>query len=319
MEETDDAATSIAFPADRLFNLLIRAPYKPLGALWEKAVERIDVDPSGSLTASKSLIEATCKTILIQTNNSIPRNADLPTLYNLASKALSMAAVQQSKQSYKALFGAVHTIVQSVGELRNLSGDAHGCQCHLYSSSAAEAELAVNLTGTVCLYLISTLESFLMLSQRTGSRGELYLRFNITGVWRLVDHARNSPNFLPFYGTDTGPALWLVGDAGIYLMSNGSPRMAHDGMHIPKGRECEHRSFTVHAAGCDPSVDGFEHWRKLHNAVEEGSDFCFTIDANSLPTILNQSKNEIAIVLNQDKISIHSDSEFQKVFGPALS
>jgi hypothetical protein len=42
-------------------------------------------------------------------------------------------------------------------------------------------------------------------------------------VWRLIDHATNSPKSVAYYDEDVGRCLMLVGDAGIYLMSNSEP------------------------------------------------------------------------------------------------
>ena len=320
MQKDSDPDKSSSFPADRLFNMLARAPYMSLGVLWEEAVDRVDADPNGALIAARRLLEATCRQVLDRTSHEISPSADLATLYNHASQALSVASSQQTQQTYKALFGAIYTIVQSVGELDNASGDAQGKPSHAYVSSISEAELAVNLTGTVCIFLLSALESYLTLNERIGSDGHVFLRFDKTGVWRIFDHSRNSPKSLPFYEIDTGPALWLVGDKGIYLMSNGNPRLGFDGLNIPQGREREIRSLTVHANGCDPDIVDFELWWKVHCAINDGSDFCYPLECGLFEDVLEHSDTEIVIVVGEDDIAIHSDREFRATFGdPALS
>ena len=175
-----------SYPADRLFNILAREPYQSLSVVWEKAVDRVDLDPSGAITAVKSLLEATCKMVLDRTGNQVPNNADLPSLYSLASRSLEVAPSQQSEQSYRSIFGAVHTIIQSVGELRNQRGDAHGSHRAKFVTSISEAELALNLAGSIVLFLLPTLESYLVLTRRIGSDGRIVLVFEKSMVSKHI-------------------------------------------------------------------------------------------------------------------------------------
>lgn len=304
-----------SYPADRLFNILAREPYQSLSVVWEKAVDRVDLDPSGAITAVKSLLEATCKMVLERTGNQVPNNADLPGLYSLASRSLEVAPSQQSEQSYRSILGAVHTIIQSVGELRNQRGDAHGSHKAKFSTSISEAELAVNLAGSIVLFLLLTLESYLVFTRRIGSDGRIVLVFEKSAVWRLIDHSRNSSDHLEFYGQDTGPAIWLVGDSGIYLMSNGQPRLGEDGLLIEPGKELEVYSLRVHADGCDPRMDDFERWWIVHGAIDEGSDFCIPIPAENMLSALQEATTKIVIVVGEEDYSVYPDNEFERVFG----
>lgn len=316
MSADDPEETELrSYPADRLFNILSRDPYTALGALWEKAVGRVDEDPAGAVTLAKSLLEAACKVVLEKTLGSFDNDADLPKLYSEASKALDIAPKQQTDQTYRSIFGAVHTIVQSVGEIRNKVGDAHGNHKELYHSSISEAELAVNLTGSIVLFLLSTLESYLTLKKRIGSDGRIILRFETTMIWRLVDHARNAPVSMPYYDQETGPALWLVGDTGIYLMSNGSPRIGRDGLLVEPGTELKNPSLIVHAEGCDPTLDEFERWWKIHGGIDEGSDFCIPIDVQTFIEVLPESDRGIFIIVGNEEYVVYPDSEFKRVFG----
>jgi hypothetical protein len=46
------------------------------------------------------------------------------------------------------------------------------------------------------------------------------------------------------YGAETGPGLWVVGDHGVYLMSNAAAKA----------------SAIVYANGCDPTKLPFDTW-----------------------------------------------------------
>lgn len=57
------------------------------------------------------------------------------------------------------------------------------------------------------------------------------LTFNRAEVVRLMAHAKEAETHAPAY-SQTGeivPSLWLVGDQGVYLMSNGRPGLKEDG------------------------------------------------------------------------------------------
>lgn len=94
----------------------------------------------------------------------------------------------------------------------------------------------------------------------------IQLRFPLPDVLALADHAISAPGHKPtFADTADGklpvPALWLVGDDGIYLMSNGLPEQPH-----PGGGD---RLLVVHA-------DGYSTATSKHDARDEigGDDFC---------------------------------------------
>src|SRR5690242_16565015 len=70
------------------------------------------------------------------------------------------------------------------------------------------------------------------------------LHFPRATVDRLLAHTKAAPSHEASLGDPETqrPALWLVGDEGIYLMSNGSPRLLIAG----------DRSLAAYARECDP-------------------------------------------------------------------
>ena len=59
------------------------------------------------------------------------------------------------------------------------------------------------------------------------------IEFPATEVKALINHALAADNYRSMNTTKqaAGPRLWLVGDHGVYLMSNGSPvlkKQVHD-------------------------------------------------------------------------------------------
>jgi hypothetical protein len=145
-------------------------------------------------------------------------------------------------------------------------------------------------------------------NERITLEGEAILRFDKAFVARLVDHARSSPESRANYGEhDATPALWLVGDAGVYLMSNGSPPTSHSGQIL-----------TAPADGCDPQFDPVESWRPIHNLFAEGSDFALTIALADIDAALSEARDQIILVGSEDHYTIYSDIEYERISGRSV-
>lgn len=126
---------------------------------WTKALERKAKDPEGAITLARTLLESCCKHILdkkgVEYN---PAKLEISDLYKMAAKELNMAPEQHSEQIFKQILGGCSAIVNGLGSLRNKHGDAHGKSNTSVKPSLRHAELAVNLSGSMALFLIETLE-----------------------------------------------------------------------------------------------------------------------------------------------------------------
>jgi len=149
-------------------------------------------------------------------------------------------------------------------------------------------------------------------TSKLNSDGEAILRFEKAVVRRLVEHARNAPKSRSAYGEqDAGPALWLVGDAGIYLMSNGLPPISHTGEILKGNGGAKTPYLTAPAVGCDPA----EKWRPLHEVFSEGSDFVLAIPVAEIEAALSGARNQIVLVGNEDDYTLYSDVEYELIAG----
>ena len=126
-------------------------------AAWTKAMSRRTSDPDGAITAARSLLESVCKTILedrgIAYND---RKDDLPKLYSRVSKALKLAPSDHTEEQFKAILGGCTTVVNGLGAIRNRASDAHGQGRKSYRPAERHAALAVNLAGSMALFLMET-------------------------------------------------------------------------------------------------------------------------------------------------------------------
>jgi hypothetical protein len=292
---------------------LAHSRYDAIYADWEKANSRLDDDRDAAVTAARSMLEAMCKTALAELDISQDDTWDLPKLYYAAAFNLGIAPTQHTDALFKSVFGASQTIVTRVGEMRNKLGDAHGKANLSRPVPRHHAELAINLAGSICCFLISCLESSVAAKKLRTPDGYVVLKFDISTVWRLVDHARNAPTSLPWYGKSRPKrALWLVGDSGIYLMSNGSPAMDDKGNLIKKKKSVGTQRLVAPAFGCNPAYNSFEDWWPIHNAVDNGSDFSIAIAIKAFEQILPQCNSQIVILLSPADYSIVSDVDFLK-------
>jgi hypothetical protein len=158
--------------------------------------------------------------------------------------------------------------------MRNKFGDAHGKGNLSVTVSRHHAELSINLAGSICCFLISSLESTIAAKKLVTSDGAVTLKFDVAMVWRLVDHARTAKRQMTYYGTRLRKrCLCLVGDSGIYLMSNGLPAMDHKGNLVTKKKSVGIGRLVAMAAGCNPAYNAFEDWWFVHNAIDGGNDF----------------------------------------------
>lgn len=123
-------------------------------AEWEKAIQRKHVDPEGAITISRTLIETTCKYILDQKDISYEDTLELPKLYKLVANNINLSPDTHTEQVFKQILGGCQTVVEGLGSLRNKLSDAHGRKKSQLKPHSRHAELAINLAGAMCIFLI---------------------------------------------------------------------------------------------------------------------------------------------------------------------
>lgn len=153
--------TKQTLPAEKSINeVLSRFDAEDINYTWQKALERKTHDPEGAITISRSILESVCKHILLEQSIEFnENNIELSELYKLTAKELNLSPDRHSEQIFKQILGGCSGIVNGLGALRNKHGDAHGSSPSKVKPKPRHAELAVNLAGTMALFLISTYEA----------------------------------------------------------------------------------------------------------------------------------------------------------------
>lgn len=147
-----------SFPAERsISEVLKNFDEAGINHAWQKALERKVIDPEGAITISRTILESVCKHILdeerVEYNSN---NIDLPELYKKMAKVLNLSPSQHTEDVFKQILGGCASIINGLGSLRNRLGDAHGKGKAQVKPAPRHAELAVNLAGTMALYLLET-------------------------------------------------------------------------------------------------------------------------------------------------------------------
>lgn len=147
-------------PADDLVTLATtRLNAASVSEAWTRALDRRDSHPDGAITMARTLLESTLKTILDDRHVTYKADADLPALYKAVSKELNLSAGAHTEQAFKQILGGCHSVIVGLGSLRNKAGDAHGSGRTSYRPAPRHATLAVNLAGSMALFLIETHEA----------------------------------------------------------------------------------------------------------------------------------------------------------------
>ena len=144
-------------PSDRSISQTLKE-FDPdhISARWENALNRRTDNPEGAITLSRTLLEDVCKWIIVEADGNFKEKDDLTALYKNLAKILNLAPDNHTEQLFKQILGNCQSIVISLGSIRNKLGDAHSIGPKRVKASARHAELAVNLSGTMSTFLIST-------------------------------------------------------------------------------------------------------------------------------------------------------------------
>ncbi|MCC2651521.1 MAG: hypothetical protein K0Q60_1684 [Microvirga sp.] len=144
-------------PADAAITEVLKA-FDPgdIHGRWEAAMKRRETEPAGAITLARTLLEDVCKWIIHEAGEEWAESDDLPILYRKLAKILKLAPDDHTEQVFRQILGSCQSIVESLGSLRNKLGDAHSIGPRRARPAPRHAELAVNLSGAMSTFLVST-------------------------------------------------------------------------------------------------------------------------------------------------------------------
>lgn len=124
--------------------------------------------------------------------------------------------------------------------------------------------------------------------------------FSVTAIHAVITRGRidalmnggfRNPHYGLAPGKDEKPGIWLVGDEGVYIMSNGQ---------LADGQ----RSLVIYAEECDPKTNpDYWHYKRQYFGGDDGIDF---LDAELLVRSIETlpSPTHLTIAMTDDSMSI---------------
>jgi hypothetical protein len=129
-------------------------------AEWRKALDRRNEDPEAAITSARALLESVCKHILHDLNISYPENIDFPALYKLTTIQLNLAPDKKYDPIVNQILNGSKSTAEGIAALRNKLSDSHGKDQTYLKPEKHLAELAVNLTGALSVFLLACYKNF---------------------------------------------------------------------------------------------------------------------------------------------------------------
>jgi len=121
---------------------------------WMTAASRIPSSPAGAITAARTLLESTCKTILSELVEVPDSSGDLGRLYKQVRVKLGIDPKQGASQAVHQMVNGLIQVVDGLAGLSNSAGDRHGLVGGTKITELSFASLAVHAAGTVCVFLV---------------------------------------------------------------------------------------------------------------------------------------------------------------------
>jgi hypothetical protein len=151
LEQGDDSPHS-----DNIASALNVLSSEYVNKKWKKAIERVRNDPEGAITLSRTLLESVLKHLSEEMDIEYGDNPSINQLYKPVSDELNLSPEQHSEEVFKKILGSCSGVAGGLGELRNELSDAHGKGSKSYSPEPRHAELAINVAGSMCMFLVKT-------------------------------------------------------------------------------------------------------------------------------------------------------------------
>ncbi|HMO77974.1 MAG TPA: abortive infection family protein [Candidatus Paceibacterota bacterium] len=152
LETKNSSAVSVFISNNQLIKFTVNTVHFEI----QKGLERVKSDPEGAITLARTVLESVCKFISDERGVEYNDNTELSVLYKNVAKELNLSPDQHHEEIFRQILGGCSAVVNGLGTLRNKLGDAHGKGVFKVKPSSRHAELAVNLAGSMAVFLVET-------------------------------------------------------------------------------------------------------------------------------------------------------------------
>lgn len=128
-----------------------------------RALASLDSDPEDAVTAACSLIEAVCRSILVELTLPLPPKKDIDALIRAVQEPLGLSPgrsdlPQEIEADIRQTLSGLTSVAKGIGALRTHGGDAHGREKGFRRIDPRIARLSLNAASSLALFLIETWE-----------------------------------------------------------------------------------------------------------------------------------------------------------------
>jgi len=128
-----------------------------------RALPNLQDDPEDAVTAACSLIEAVCRSILIELGLPLPPRKDIDGLIRAVQESLNLSPGRSDlpaavEADVRQILSGLTSVAKGIGALRTHGGDAHGREKGFRRIDPRIARLAINAASSLALFLIETWE-----------------------------------------------------------------------------------------------------------------------------------------------------------------
>ncbi len=128
-----------------------------------RALPSVSSDPEDAVTAACSLIEAVCRSILVELTLPLPPKKDIDGLLKAVQEPLGLSPGRtdlnpEIESDIRQILGGLTSVTKGIGALRTHAGDAHGREKGHKRIDPRIARLAINSASSISLFLIETWE-----------------------------------------------------------------------------------------------------------------------------------------------------------------
>lgn len=137
--------------------------FDTVGREIDRALESAETDPEDALTAACSVIEAVCRSILVELGLGLPTKKDIDGLMRAVQEPLGLSPGRGDlpppiAHDVRQILSGLTTTTQGIGALRTHGGDAHGRERRYARIDPRIARLAIHAASTIAIFLIETWE-----------------------------------------------------------------------------------------------------------------------------------------------------------------
>ena len=128
-----------------------------------RALPNLEDDPEDAVTAACSLIEAVCRSILVELRLPLPPKKDIDGLIRAVQEPLGLSPgrsdlPREVEADIRQTLSGLTSVAKGIGALRTHAGDAHGREKGFRRIDARIARLALNSASSLALFLIESWE-----------------------------------------------------------------------------------------------------------------------------------------------------------------